>query len=549
MTVKTAEEFDTIHKACMADRTQREMARYSPPLIRLYDAQWRLHGTVRDCFAFETQQLVNQVAPATLTLRPTDPLAQWIMDRMDSPIERTVHLVSEKNGIRWSGKIKSYEIITGDRHNRVVFHALDDMEQLKFIHCWANPFLGASLQVPKYWTLFGPAIYMLKLTLFCNLFRISGNLWNIPDNPLNPASWVEGLTPWEWPNLVMPASLAGDGSPWVVISTRFENFFDLATQICNEHGLVITYRRWLTGDPQPFPGFYKVRNGQCFWDIVDKSSALGETALGGNIGTGLMRTIQSYADNAVDTIIGSVANPVNPPEYSKKGSLLFTLKKQPYVIYRHQHGLQKMKYTRQAAGAIQMVTGGHSAPGVNEIQGLPIKLVGNILGAIVPGLDTLGDIADSVLKNIYEDTFLAFAALKSPIRAAQAGWNPLEEQFIAAPGKAYTLSMALTLARGFYNTRDKASHQFDIGTGAPYLVGANGQGHFGLGDRIGAEVPYRDGRVVVEQVQGLTMRWEPGAPPVWQVTLGDPTIDEMPIERLFRDTGRLYNAIHNLGVV
>lgn len=156
-----------------------------------------------------------------------------------------------------------------------------------------------------------------------------------------------------------------------------------------------------------------------------------------------------------------------------------------------------------------MVTGGHSAPGVNEMQGLPIKLIGNVLGSIIPGLETLGDITDSVLKNIYEDTFLAFAAIKSPIRAIQAGWNPLEEQFVAAPGKSYTLSMGLTLARGFYSTRDKSSHEFDIGTGAPYILGENGQGHFTLGDRIGAEVPQRNGLVVVEQVQRITLKYGP----------------------------------------
>lgn len=109
--------------------------------------------------------------------------------------------------------------------------------------------------------------------------------------------------------------------------------------------------------------------------------------------------------------------------------------------------------------------------------------------------------------------------------------------------------MALTLARGFYQTREKASHTVNIGDGAPYVVGANGEGHFGLGDRIGAEIPFRGGRVVVEQVQQLSLKHDAKTPPTWLVKLGDPHVDEMPLDRLFRDTGKLYKAVRNLGVL
>ena len=537
----------TIYETCVAEREARENTRYSKPFVRIWDAQWNLLGIARDYLALEAMMKLNDVGEAKLVLHPESSLAQAMMATADAPVARSVFITIDKNGIRFSGRMRGYQISTNRKKQTVMFNFLDDMADLKSIIVWPNPFLPAGIQAPKYWTWFGPLRYGLKLTLFCNFLRISGNLWNIPDNPLDPLTWVEGIVPSQWPNLVQPGSLLGDGSEWGVISSRMDDFFAIAKDLCDEHGLMITYRRYLESDPNPLP--FPMRNGQCMWDIVEKGNMLGETALGGNIATGLIRSVQRYTDDLLDTTIETVLNPVTPPEYSQKGRTLFTLKKAPYVILRHNYGLADLTYTREAAGPIQVVTGGHSAPGVNELIGLPIKLVGNILGAIIPGLDTLGDIADSLLKDIYEDVFLAFAKIKSPIRAVQEGWNPVEEAFITAPGKSYTLSMALTLARGFYQTREKASHTVNIGDGAPYVVGANGEGHFGLGDRIGAEIPFRGGRVVVEQVQQLSLKHDAKTPPTWLVKLGDPHVDEMPLDRLFRDTGKLYKAVRNLGVI
>ncbi|MFY9190174.1 MAG: hypothetical protein WAN89_02725 [Lawsonella sp.] len=513
--------------------------------MRLWDAQWEQSITIRDYLALETVKKFNDFGEATLVLDPKSSVAQWVMQTMDGKKNRTVFMTVDKNGVRWSGRAREYKISLKDSTLTVFFD--DDMITLKHILQWSNPFLGASLQFPKFWTMFAPLDWAIKVTMFANMFRISGNLWNIPDDPLDPATWVEGITPWNWPNCVVPGSLLLSGAPWVVISSRFEPISDLL-DICTEHGYMVTYRRWLEGDPMPYPGCLVARNGQCFWDVVDKGSALGETVLGGNIFTGLIRTVQTYAENTLDTVIDTVANPVARDQYSERGMFLFTRKKAPFVIYRAKYGLQAMEYSRQAAGAIQQVTGGDSAPGVNEMIGLPIRFVGNVIGAIIPGFDTFGDLADSLLKEIYSDVFLAFAAIKSPIRARQAGWNPLEEDFISAPGKAYTTSMWLALARGFYQTRETDSHKIDIGDGAPYVVGERGGGHFSLGDRIGAEVPYSNGRVVVNQVTELKLVHKPGEAPSWVPTLGDMRLQEMPLDRALKSIGKLYKAIRNLGV-
>ena len=281
-----------VYTQCLTEREEREASRYSRPLVRLWDAQWILAGTVKDYLALSCTLKINDIGTASLSLRPDDHLAQWIMDTVDGDTGRSVFLTVDKNGIRWSGRLDTYTIDS----EKSVFTAMfnDDMEQLKYVSIWPNPFLPATVQAPKYWTLFAPIDWAIPLTFFCQFLRLSGNLWNIPDDPLDPTTWVEGITPWEWPNVCMPKPLLTSGGPWVVISSRFDTLFDLL-ELASEHGYKVSYRRWLKGDPMPYPGCVKARNGQCFWDIEDVSTALGETVLGGNLLTGLVRTVQTLS--------------------------------------------------------------------------------------------------------------------------------------------------------------------------------------------------------------------------------------------------------------
>lgn len=155
--------------------------------------QWILAGTVKDYLALSCTLKINDIGTASLSLRPDDHLAQWIMDTVDGDTGRSVFLTVDKNGIRWSGRLDTYTIDS----EKSVFTAMfnDDMEQLKYVSIWPNPFLPATVQAPKYWTLFAPIDWAIPLTFFCQFLRLSGNLWNIPDDPLDPTTWVEGITP------------------------------------------------------------------------------------------------------------------------------------------------------------------------------------------------------------------------------------------------------------------------------------------------------------------------------------------------------------------
>jgi hypothetical protein len=57
---------------------------------------------------------------------------------------------------------------------------------------------------------------------------------------------------------------------------------------------MVVCRRWLTGDPQPWPGFTP-RHGALVIDIVDKSGYYSGTGTSGTIFDGLTRTIELQA--------------------------------------------------------------------------------------------------------------------------------------------------------------------------------------------------------------------------------------------------------------
>ena len=107
----------------------------------------------------------------------------------------------------------------------------DDKNLLNGVIIRSNPFLPASVQFPKYFSLIGPSRYMLKLALFLNIARQEMNLWTIPDDPLDPRTWLDGVQPWDWQYMVIPSSLVLDNTRPCVITSRWKTWTEMATPI------------------------------------------------------------------------------------------------------------------------------------------------------------------------------------------------------------------------------------------------------------------------------------------------------------------------------
>lgn len=519
------DRLDAIHDAALAARADRARRRREPPLVRLWEPTGiglELRGQVRGEYEASFRFKLNDTGEGTLRLPGDHHLAQWL-SRWWERGKRNVVVTVDKDGARWSGMMEECATDQAEDGSRIVTVTfLSDYEQLKHLPVWANPLTPAGLQFPKTFQLVGPAAYILKVTLFLNLFRQFGSLWQLPDDPLDPATWVTGLDYKRWPILVKPRSVFLDATPIRYLHSRFTQWHDLAAPLLEDCRLMVEVRRWLVGDPQPWPGAGLHRNGQIIIDIVDKSGWWEQTATGGTIAHGLVRTGLEVADNLVDETRFALERPADAPEYAVSG-FLGVAPKQPWVVYRTNQPYNtavSTSYSYRPATVGQVTVGGQSAPGVNETMSAVTKLIFNLMGSFIlqPGL---GSVVDTALAPLYQDTLLAFMSLKSPLRTRQLGWGHYMENFAAGGDQAYTLSSLLAMRKGFVDTREEVSHEVQIADGSPYLIGDRGGGHFFLGDRIGVEMPgSRDGRVDVAQVTELDLAWSAEQPHEWAATIG-----------------------------
>src|SRR5699024_1752615 len=139
-------------------------------------------------------------------------------------------------------------------------------------------------------------------------------------------------------------------------------------------------------------------------------------------------------------------------------------------------------------------------------------------------------------------------SFKSFSRAQELGWSHYFEYMPGNSDQAWTLSSLLAIRRGWWETRERLSHSFSVGDGAPYLIGATGQGHYFLGDRIGGVLPVlEDGTMAVEQVTRLSFKHD-RSDMGWDVTIGDLRAQEDGVARMVRKVSEAVGAAQELGV-
>lgn len=530
-------------------RAMRAAERRKRPRLRLWDGDWNYVGTIHDAIEGKFQWKLNDTGEGTVKIPTGTWIANWVRDAPQRT-SRNIHITMDKDGARWGGRLERSEFMKeSDGRSYLQLTFLHDFEELKHIYCWPNPFLPAAIQFPRAFILAGPTAWALKMMLHVNLLRLNGNLWALPDDPLDLKQWGAAFDQSQWPIVVAPGPLVGDSSPWTVVSSRMKLWSDVAAAGLADAQLSVECRRWLEGDPPPWPGA-KLRSGALVVDIVDKSgwwSAEGTSVIG-SIWTGLVRSVQAVVGE-VDVRSTVIPAPTEVPEYQQK-NWLGTSPHMPYVVFREGNltGVKASNFVWKPATSVQEITGGHSMPGTNEAISAAVQLAGNYLGALVmvPGA---GKIADTFLAPIYSDTLLAWMTIKSLQRAQAAGWSRYQEHFAQGADRGYTLSALVALRKGFWDTRETFSHKLEIHDGAPWYIGDRGHGHFFIGDRIGGTIKnFSDDRIVVEQVTDLAYTFDRSSRG-WEATCGDPTSQRSPLEMILGKTKVLTAALHDLGLV
>jgi hypothetical protein len=524
------------------------------PVVRLWDAEWNVQHVLGNEYSAQFSWVSNDTGPGRIELPHDCPAAQWIYDyqgRLDRGEGRTVGITIDYCGARWSGILDKFAIEQREDGDGVlVADFVHDYEHLKWYTITSNPFMPDAFQFPRAFLLAGPVTWCLRMSLFLAIWREHNPFLTWPDDPLDVGNWLTmGFDPSNWHIVVKPESFLdamASGVVWGVISSRWENFHDMAHYVVEDAEISIVCRRYLPGDPPPWPGA-NLRPGTLVVDFVDKSGVMVGTSHGGNVWDGLVRTAVEFADDFIDSTNDVVADADTPGDYFTIGKR-YTDPVKPYVIFYEgdTSPIQTSSWIYSPSKGVQISVGGHSMPGVNEAISASIQAAGDILGNLVQ-IGSLGGTIDTLLQPLYEDTILAWQSYKSNQRAANTGWDRLFCYFQDGAGKAYTISALLVLRAGMWATKTVVSWRVQVADGQPYTIGDNGQGHFFLDDRVGL-VLKADNKIHMDRCRRLDLAWGPESPPEWTINIGDDRVWQDPAQRALGRIERLIAGMHNMGV-
>lgn len=554
---------------------------YDPPHIELYDGDWIYRGTVRGELGGRVNPIVNQTGTISLRL-PIDLddrrgtwAAFWALDE-EARGTSNIHVIVETMGARIAGRMKAKDgvhIERGATGDVVVIDFLDDIEELKFVHTAGNPFLPLSLiQQPKAWMLLAQADHGILLTMAANLLRLRltnidiGTLFKL----LDPANWNIPelvdifLNIWQQSQIVIVPRTFGDSvAPLsLVVGSIKTSIFDVAAPIMEDAELQWDLRRWKTGDPEPWPGAgTNWRNGTLFVRIVNKSGFRTGTSIGGNLATGLTRTIADVLSNHVeDSYNLFTGETIDETGYRLPG-ILGTQAAHPYVVYRDGDitGIQTSNFSRSPGGAGRITVGGQSMPGVNELISAAIQYGGDVLGdnisaAISAGVGftvsvgSLGGAIDSFLNPIYRDSILAHMSVPLLLRTSRQGWGHYLETTSTNVTQAFTAASVMDLRRRRRETDPDTSFNLTVANASPWLIGDNGFGHWWLGDRVGGTSKYLMPRVFVRRCRSLDINWGEHRPLTVEGTFGDTRQEKDAIERMAELMSRTMSGLQQIGL-
>lgn len=549
-TTTTTIDYEAVFQDIVARLKEDEQRREAPPEMLIFDGDWNLVSDVHREISYSFQRLDNETGTGQIVLPADYFLAKWLTDAKSRAGQKNVFIVVNYRGMRWSGTLDEVEAKKDNNGYRtIVATFLHDFEHLKHIIAYSNPFLPPELQFPRIWILFGPSKWALKLTLLVNLMRLESSLWSLPDDPLNPAGWLD-FDQSTWSQVVAPLSIEDDNSNFCIGYSRFKTMHDVSKKIVADAQLSWMPRRYLAGDPPPWPGA-NLRPGTLVWDLVDNSGWTTETSFGGNLFTGLERAVTSIASDGMTEGIDVIPDPTFPDEYSTPG-YIGTLPQAPGIILRDGDytAIQSSSFKWRPATDVGFVAGGHSMPGVNELISAAVNMAGDLIAAAL-FIPPVGGAADAILKPLYTDTVLAFMKWKDTGRASDLGWSHFHEVFCDGSDRAYTLSALVALRSGMWRTREQISHTVEIADGIEGLrVGANGYGNCDIGTRIGVTVQGfgQPGQVWVDQVSELVLGGARDTTPGFKITIGARTIED-PVVKGMEMIKDIFSMTQELGVL
>lgn len=549
------------------------------PIVKLYDGDWVYRGTVYGEIAGRQTLTVNETGiiqlrlPIDLDDRRRTWAAFWALDE-EARGTSNIHIIVETMGARTGGRMKAKDgvsVTRGPDGDEVTIDFLDDIEELKHVHTAGNPFLPISLiQQPKAWMLLLQADHGILLTMAANLLRLGLTNIDIGDllKLLNPANWnIPSLVQaflgfWQQSQIVIKPRNFGDSvAPLaLVVGSIRTSIFDVAAPILEDAELQWDLRRYLTGDPEPWPGAgTNWRNGTLMVGIKNKSAFREGTSLGGNLFTGLTRTIASVVSNKVedsyDLVTGETID--ESGDLFRLPGFLSTPASHPYVVYRDGDitGIQTSKFSRGPGGPGRITVGGQSMPGVNELFAAAINYGGDVLGDNLSAafganvsIGSLGGALNAFLEPIYKDSVLAYMSVPLLLRVARQGWGHYLETTSTDVTQAFTAASTMDLRKRRRETDPDSSFTMKVANARPWLIGDNGFGHWWYGDRVGGTSKYLMPRVYVRRCRQLDIAWGDGKGVDIDAEFGDTRVEKDAIEKMTELVAKAMSGLQQIGL-
>lgn len=565
--------------ACEQLREQRLGMRRAKPVVRVWtnppngseNEGLILVGDAADNIAgtFPWKNMVTDPGVGVLRLRPDHPIAKYVINipllaRANPSIADTIKAnvvvtVDHMGGAaRWSGLVKNWRLrrdATGVRYVEIT--CIDDLQYFQFILCPPNPILPIEVfQWPRDLPLFGPSKWCISVILLLQLIRLNGNLWNIPQDPFDVASW-NGLFDWSsWQVFINanPFNL-DDSSLWDFFSMRMDRFDHVISDAMDDAQLTFQYRRILTvdGETCPVPGVPVCRNGALVFEVVDNSgyaSTAGQS-IGGDLASGFNRTLVSWAQGGVEDIytLTSNDNVLLPDEYYVAG-FNGNPPSFPWIILQDgpYTSIRTSDLTWSPDTAVSAIVGGDN-PLADQIAELTIESIGDLLGWLLTGgfFSSAGEIAVTVIMPFLVGTIFAWDQYTNTSRAAALGWVHLYEIFgQGANNNAWSLSAITAFRAAFDATASETSHVLTMGGTDAYLPWLD----FPIGSRIGSNDLEITNLLFVDQVAQITLAWDStqNQPHDYEIQIGEAKARLTQAERLSRMLAKMQTTISDIGV-
>jgi len=550
--VITQTEFAQVEQH-LADRRFAYLSRrVKQPLIRLWDKKMRQIAQITIPETWDCEEIAYDNGTAHIEIVGKD--NDWLRDIIcfkTRPAE-DLHITIDpdpdkphdfKN--RWGGKVETIEDVEEKgKPTRTVLNCVSNRIHLRHILLAATPLLPHAVQPIKMFLWGGPCVTTCATAVMINLFRIYtlNGFWPLPRNLFAPETWLENISPLNWPVQVMPVNPIFDQSRWCTIGARWKDAETVLTPVMKDAGVICHAYTWLPGDPAPYEAFgplkeaLKPTRACVILSFEDQSGVNGPT---GTAFDGLVNLFAATADDLITESLFPIDGDGDGETDPFIRKILGVAPKRPPFVYRDTGygGVNSRKMVIHKSKAITIVTGGKSPQWVNMAITFAIRYAISQLAQVIMGVEAPGvEGLDNLYQGQLDDTLLAFMPFMDPRRSAQVGPYARNEHFETGSGSAFTINSIQTIREGLWKTRPYTSFKFDVGDGAPYVLGED----IRLGSRVSAErrkIVYTDQILAIKREGSRTKSGRP------VLSFGDDSQEEDPVARGFATIGNVANGL------